>query len=273
MISIQIGASVAKQLFPVIGVTETTALRLCLAAIMLSLVHHPWKGKLNRKDLISVFLYGISLGFMNLFFYLSLERIPLGVVVPLEFIGPLIITVYNSKYKSDFIWISLAVLGVALFLPVIETTEQLDLIGILFALGGGLCWAVYIVFGKRAGTSLDSGKTTALGMGIGALVVLPFSLFSSGLDALTLEILPLSLIVAIFSSALPYSFEMIALKKIPPHIFGVLLSIEPVFAAFFGFFFLNECLSWLQIFAIILIIVACFGAALPKDDKSTLRTE
>jgi inner membrane transporter RhtA len=259
MVSIQTGASFAKHLFPLVGPQGSAALRLFFACLILWGVWRPWTRWPSRHHWGAIWLYGLSLGGMNLLFYLSLARIPLGIAVAFEFCGPLAVALLASRRASDFLWVACAVAGLALLLP-LRGTSALDPWGVAFALAAGLCWALYIVFGRRVGASVHGGTATSLGMSIAALVVLPFGIIHSGLALLSWNVLPIGVAVAILSSAFPYSLEMVALKKLPAHTFGVLMSMEPAVAAMSGLIFLGEKLSALQWLALGLIILASAGS-------------
>ncbi len=262
MLSIQFGASVAKQLFPVIGVGAATGFRLFFAALILLGIWRPWRKKLAPKSWKSILIYGLSLGLMNLLFYLSLERIPLGLAVGLEFTGPLAVALFLSRKPFDFIWATLAAIGIYLILPVSTLATSLDAIGIFFAFAAGACWGLYILFGKSASQQEELGAVTSVGMLVAALVVLPFVLVLTDFSKITLSIFPFGIAIAVLSSAIPYSFEMVALKKIPTKTFGILMSMEPAIAALMGYLNLKEHLTSLQMTAILFIIIASFGASL-----------
>lgn len=260
MISIQSGASLAKGLFPLIGAAGTTALRLSLAALILCLLMRPWRARLSLASSRSLLAYGLSLGAMNLLFYLSLKTIPLGIAVALEFTGPLALALFSSRRLLDFVWIALAVFGLWLLLPNPQADVQLDPVGMALALAAGLCWALYIVFGQKAGAEHGS-HTVALGTIVAALLVFPIGLSQAGGSLFSLDLLPIALGVAVLSSALPYSLEMVALTRLPARTFSILMSMEPAIAALSGLLFLNERLSLSQWLAISAIILASAGAA------------
>jgi inner membrane transporter RhtA len=268
MVSLQGGASLAKQLFPLVGTVGAAGLRLSLATLILFIVWRPWRGKLTRKEFYSVSLYGFSLGFMNLFFYMALERIPLGIGVALEFTGPLAVSLASSRRVSDFTWVAFTIIGILLLMPTSASSNPLDLIGVAYGLAAGAGWALYIIFGQRAGASMSSGRTAALGMFMGSLVVLPLAIVQEGSKLFSLSILPLAFFVALISSAFPYTLEMIVLKKLPAKTFGILSSLEPAMAAVSGLFFLNEHLSFVQWLAIGLIILASFGSSISVGPKA-----
>ena len=261
MISIQSGASLAKSLFPVVGAQGTTALRLIFASLILLLVLRPWRARLTARSLRTVMLYGISLGSMNMLFYMSLQTVPLGIAVALEFTGPLAVALWASRKLIDFLWVALAVIGLLLLIPIGESSTSIDLVGAGYALGAGACWAAYIVFGQKAGA--DNGiQTAALGVTIAALFIAPIGVVHAGAALLDVSLIPAALGVAVLSTALPYSLEMVALTRMSARTFGTLASLEPVFAALSGLIFLHEDLSLTQWLAIGAIIVASIGATL-----------
>lgn len=261
MVSVQFGASLAKGLFPALGPEGTTICRCGLAAVMLLALHRPWRERPSRAALVAVGLYGASLGLMNLLFYLSIARIPLGVAVALEFTGPLSVALLASRRARDLAWVALAAAGIALVFPRTHATRAVDPVGVAFALGAGACWALYIVLGKRAGKAVPGGAASALGMLTAALVVAPFGVARAGARLLDPALWPLALAVAVFSSALPYSLEMHALRRLPARTFGVLMSLEPALAALAGLVVLRERLSATQGAAIACIIAASLGSA------------
>ncbi len=260
MASIQLGASIAKGMFPVVGAEGAVALRLAFATVILCAIFRPWRTRLTRKSWISVAAYGAALGGMNLCFYLAIRTIPLGIGVALEFTGPLAIAVLMSRKAIDFVWAGLAVVGLLLLIPADPLKGPLDPVGVMLALGAGLCWALYILFGQKAGAE-HGMATAALGMLVAAIVVMPIAVARSGDAILTFSVWPLALAVAVLSSALPYSLEMYALPRVPAHTFGALMSIEPAMGALVGFILLHEALSFLQWLAIGSVIIASAGAA------------
>jgi len=262
MLSIQSGAALAKQVFPLVGPMGVTLLRTLLAAIILIGIWRPWKIVWTKQQFKRLAMYGCSLGIMNLLFYLSIQTIPLGVAVGLEFTGPLAVALISSRKVLDFIWAVLAGLGIVLILPLTELAAPIELTGALFALGAGFFWALYIVFGKKVSESTYGGESAAIGMVFAALVTIPFGLYDAGFKLFHWSILPLGLGVAILSSAVPYTLEMLSLKNIPIKTFGILMSLEPVLAALAGALFLKEYLSLTQGLAILLIVVASLGSSL-----------
>ena len=267
MTSIQSGASLAKSMFPIIGAQGTTTLRLLFASIIMLLILRPWRAKLTARSLKTVIVYGIALGGMNFLFYMSLRTVPLGIAVALEFTGPLAVAIYSSRRPIDFAWIGLAIIGLLLLIPTGESTQGLDPVGTGYALGAGVCWALYILYGQKAGA--DNGvQTAALGVMIAALFIAPIGIVHAGAALLTPSLIPIAIGVAILSTALPYTLEMIALTRMPTRTFGTLMSIEPAFGALSGLLFLNEVLSFSQWMAISCIIMASVGATLTMRNHS-----
>ena len=268
MASIQSGASLAKSMFPIVGAQGTTTLRLIFASIIMLLILRPWRAKLTAKSLKTVIVYGIALGGMNFLFYMSLRTVPLGIAVALEFTGPLAVAIFSSRKAIDFVWIGLAITGLLLLIPLGEGAQGIDLVGAAYALGAGVCWALYILFGQKAGA--DNGvQTAALGVIIAALFIAPVGIVHAGSALLTPALIPIALAVALLSTALPYTLEMIALTRMPTRTFGTLMSIEPAFGALSGLLFLHEVLSVTQWIAILCIIMASVGATLTMRGHST----
>ena len=258
MVATQLGASLAKGLFPAVGASGTTALRLTLAALVLLALFRPWRHKLDARQWRAVLLYGVAMGAMNLLFYAAIARIPLGIAVALEFTGPLAVALAGSRKPLDFVWIGLALLGFLALLPFGKMSGDLDPLGIALALATGICWAGYIVFGQRAGTG-GGPHITALGVALAALIALPFGIASAGIALIDPAILPVALGVAMLSSAIPYTLDMIALPHIPARLFSILASAHPGLASLAGFVILSEHLSPWQIGGIACIVLASIG--------------
>jgi inner membrane transporter RhtA len=257
MISVQIGAALVKGLFPVAGVAGATTLRLAWASVILAAVWRPWRLRPTARETRNILAYGIAMGCMNLCFYSALSRIPLGIAVALEFTGPLAVAIAASHRAVDYAWVALAALGLLALLPLGH--GSISAAGIAFALGAGVCWALYIVFGRKAGDA-HGGATAAMGTLVGALVIAPIGVMQAGGSLLEPAIVPAALGVAVLSSALPYSLEMFALTRIPTKTFGVLMSAEPALGALSGLAFLHERLSLIQWAAIASIMAASAGS-------------
>jgi inner membrane transporter RhtA len=255
-----IGTSFAKQLFPLVGSLGTTALRVGFSALILLAIWRPWRWPLSRTDAASIVRYGIAVGLMNLLFYMSLRTIPFGLAVAIEFSGPLTVAMLSSRKRIDFVWLALAIAGLALLLPLGEGAEALDPQGVAYALAAAVFWGAYIVYGKRVG-HLHSGHSVALGLSVAAIVVVPFGIWQAGTALLDPGILLFGLGVAAVSSALPISLEMVALKRLPKEAFGIMISMEPAVAALLGLFLLGEHLSAVQWLAIVFTMLAAAGSS------------
>jgi inner membrane transporter RhtA len=264
MLCFQFGATLAKGLFPIVGAGGTAALRLAIAAAILLAVWRPWHIRFTRQQLRTVIVYGVAMGWMNYFFYLALSYIPLGITMALEFTGPLGVALFASRRPIDFLWIVLAGIGLVALLPLGLGGEPISVLGVAYALGAGACWALYILFGRRAGAA-HGGQITALGTVIGALMIVPVGFAQSGAALLAPAILPLALGVALLSSALPYSLEMYAMPRIPTRTFGVLMSLNPALGAVAGLIFLGEALTLIQWAAIASIVAASAGSAATRE--------
>jgi inner membrane transporter RhtA len=265
MFCFQLGAVLAKGLFPVVGAAGTTALRMALAAPILLAVWRPWRMRLKLHEMRVIVMYGLSMGCMNFFFYLSLRSIPLGIAVALEFAGPLALAMAASRRAIDFLWILMAALGLLALLPLGFGSQPLNTAGVGYGMVAGLFWALYIYFGRKAGAA-HGGQTTALGMVIGAIVIVPIGVAEAGAHLLSTAILPTALAVAVLSSALPYSLEMLAMPRLPTRTVGVLMSLDPALGALSGLCFLGERLSWIQWAAIACIMAASAGSAATSRD-------
>ncbi|HKE46798.1 MAG TPA: EamA family transporter [Rhodanobacteraceae bacterium] len=265
VLSFQLGTTLAKQLFPVIGAQGATAIRLGLGALILWLLRRPWRRLAGRHDWGSLVGYGLTIGAMNLCFYMALRTIPLGIAVAIDFLGPLAIALFGSRRLLDIVWVALAVAGLALLLPYHESAQALDPVGVMFALGAAVGWAAYILLGRRAGAAFG-GDAVALGSAIGALLAVPVGIAHAGSALFTLSLLPFALCVAVLSSALPYSLEMYALTRLPARTVGILVSTEPAIGALLGLEFLGEHLTTFQWLAIAAIIAASVGAVLGARD-------
>lgn len=260
MASFTSGASVAKRIFPAVGAEGATTLRLIGGALILMIIMRPWRTRSRTAPIGPVILYGLAMGAMNLLFYMALARIPLGIAIALEFTGPLAVTILSSRVASDFLWAAIACAGLLLLLPIGRHLNTIDPTGAAMALGAGACWAVYILAGKRAGQGHGVGAA-ALGMSVGAVAILPIGVAHAGLALLRPDTLLMGVAVAILSSALPYSLEMVALRGLKVQTYGTLTSCEPAVGAVAGLILLHESLSRTQMIATTLIVVAAAGAA------------
>jgi inner membrane transporter RhtA len=260
IISVQFGAAIAKSLFPAIGAAGTASIRIGISALILLLVYRPNLKKITPKQWKIVIPYGLSLGAMNLIFYLAIERIPIGLAVTLEFIGPLIVAIIGSRRLIDYCWVLLAAAGIVLIAP--WTNDRVDPLGVLFALLAGALWAAYIVLGGKVSKIMNSGQAVATGMLFAAILILPFGFYENELANLTPKLLGLGIALALLSSAIPFTLEMKALGQIPPKTFSVLMSLEPAAASICAFIFLQENLSFYEIMAVVCVVIASAGSTL-----------
>ncbi|CAJ1000080.1 Threonine/homoserine exporter RhtA [Sodalis praecaptivus] len=267
ILSLSIGTSLAKTfLFPLVGATGTTALRTGFSAIILLMLWRPWRAQITLGDLRYIALYGVTLGVMNLCFYLSIQTIPFGLAVAIEFIGPLSVTLIYSRRPIDFIWIAFAVTGILLILPLGNNQSALDATGVLFALCAAFCWALYIIFGKKL-SHLHSGHTVAIGLIFASMVTFPVGIIDAGNIMAHPYLVLIGLLIALFSSSVPMSLEMAALKRLPHKTFGILVSMEPAIVAIIAFFMLSEHLTFIQVIAIAFSITAGMGSAMTAGGK------
>ncbi len=260
MVSIQVGSALAKSLLPAVGAAGAAALRLAIATLLLLVSSRPWRSPPGRRALPAIIGYGFAMGGMNMLFYAALQRIPLGIAVALEFTGPFAVAVGATRRAVDFLWCACAVAGLWMLLPLHVAIGALDPVGIGYALAAGACWALYILFGRRAG-QLHREGVAFFGMLAGSVLIVPIGVATAGMRLWAPALWPAAFGVAILSSALPYSLEMFALTRLPARSFGVLMSGEPAVAALSGYCFLGERLSPLQWFAILCIMAATGGSA------------
>ncbi|AOA57157.1 EamA family transporter [Acinetobacter larvae] len=265
MISIQSSGSLAKMLFQHFPVLTVAAMRILLGALILIVVFRAWRIHFHQVRWSAVLSYGCALAGMNILFYSAISRLPLGIAVSFEFVGPLGVALYYARQKFDLIWVCLAILGIVLLFPMQKGAADLDLLGVAYALTAGACWALYIVAGKKP-SGVSGPHTVCLGMLVGAIILLPFLIFSPALAMLTDANFLLSFFaLAVLASALPFSFEMIALRNMSSLSFGTLTSLEPAIAALSGLIFLGEHLQWNQYLALLTIVSASIGCTITSS--------
>jgi inner membrane transporter RhtA len=258
--SVQLGAAIAKSLFDELTPTGLVMLRLVFGALILGFFFRPRVRDRSSRELQLALAFGLTLVTMNFCFYQALDRIPLGIAVTLEFVGPLGIALVGSRRSTDILWVAFAASGIVLLAPGIGD-DGLDAVGVAFALGAGGLWAAYITLSIRVGRAYSGPTGLVLAMAVGAVVALPFGIASAGSALLEPELLAAGLAVAVLSAALPWSLELEALRRLPAHVFGVLMSLEPAIGALVGFVVLGERIGTRAVVAIALVVVASAGAA------------
>ncbi len=262
IVSVQLGAAIAKSLFEDLGPSGTVFLRVAFAALVLLLLWRPQVSGYTRREYLVAMLFGLALAAMNFSLYQAIDRIPLGVAVTLEFIGPLGIAVAGSRRVLDLLWAFLAAGGILLLAPLGVLGEvDLDPIGVLLALLAGSFWAAYIILSARTGSIFPGGTGLVIAMCLGTVILLPIGIVGGGYALLDPWLLLIGFGVAMLSSAVPYSLELEALRKIPARVFGVLMSLEPAVAALIGLLILGERLGLRSMMAILLVTVAAAGAS------------
>jgi len=260
IISVQCGAAIAKTLFPAIGAAGTASIRIGVSALILFLAYRPNFKKITKEQWKIVIPYGLALGAMNLIFYFSIERIPIGLAVTLEFVGPLLLAISGSKRWIDYGWVVLAAIGILLIAP--WTNDRLDPLGIICALLAGSFWAAYIVLGGKISKIMKDGYAVSTGMLFAAILVLPFGFLENGLSNLTPKLFGMGVALALLSSAIPFTLEMKALGQLPPRTFSILMSLEPAAASICAFIFLQESLNLYEILAVVCVVIASAGSTL-----------
>jgi inner membrane transporter RhtA len=261
-LSINLGAAVGKDLFGALGAEGVAALRCGIAALVLWALVRPWRGAaLSRGKLGWLAAYGITLGAMNLSIYLAFQYLPIGLAVAIEITGPLLLVLLLSRSLRDFVWLALAAGGLALLLPWRGAYEQVDLRGVLFASLAGLCWALYIMLGKRV-AGVGPARAVAIGMAFACVVTVPLGILRAGPALLAPPVLLTGLGVALLSSTVPYVLEMKALSSLSGKVFGLVTSSAPALAALGAFVVLGERLTAQQWLAVALVMAASAGCAL-----------
>jgi inner membrane transporter RhtA len=267
--SVQFGAALARTLFDEAGPAGTVLVRVAFAALMLALLWRPPIRGHSRDAWRLAIAFGVSLAVMNFFFYLSLDRIPLGLAVTFEFVGPLGVALAGSRRPLDLAWVALAAGGIVLIAS--PGTGDLDALGVLYALIAGAAWAAYILLAARTGRAFPGGAGLALAMCLAAALLVPVGIADAGDALLDAEVLLVGAAVAVLSSAIPYSAEFEALRLMPEHVFGVLLSLEPAVAALAGYLLLDQALGTRELVGIAFVMAATAGAVartrapMPRD--------
>ncbi len=263
--STQAGAAVAKTLFDDLGPAGTSFLRVALAAVLLAAIWRPRLAGHSRRDVLLAAAFGLALCAMNLTFYEAISRIPLGIAVTIEFVGPLAVAIAGSRRALDALWVVLAAGGILLLA---RGGGDVQTEGILLALLAGVFWASYILLSARAGQAFAGGSGLAVAMVVGGVVLLPVGVAGSGSALLDPGLLAAGAGVALLASAIPYSLELEALRRLPTRVFGILMSLEPAIAALAGFVILGEGLQARDLVAIALVAAASLGASLSAEGPS-----
>jgi inner membrane transporter RhtA len=256
--SVQWGAAAATTLFDEVGPAGAVMLRMAFAALVVAAIWRPRVRGHARAELRDAVLFGGALAAMNLSFYAALDRIPLGIAVTFEFVGPLGVAIAASRRPLDALWVALAAAGILLLSPV--PGGSLDALGMALALLAGCFWAAYIVLAVRVGRAFERGDGLAIAMVVGSAVLLAPGIASGGGDLLDPGLLAVGFGVALLSSAIPYSLELEALRRLPQGVFGVLMSLEPAVAAIVGLVALDQGLAAREAVAIALVVAASAGA-------------
>ncbi|OYO29336.1 EamA family transporter [Janthinobacterium sp. PC23-8] len=248
------------------GVEGITAYRVGFSALFLLAVFRPWRFALTRRDVLNLLVYGSVLGLMNLLIYRAFALIPIGIAVAIEVTGPLAVAMLSSRRPRDLLAVACAVFGLYLLLPLKGSPGSLNPVGVAYALGAASCWALYIVFGKRA-SSLHGGQAVAWGMTVAAMLTVPIGAAYAGTALLSSSLALMGLAIAMLSSALPYTLEIFALRRLPQGVFGMFSSAAPAVSALAAMAVLGEHLSLVQWLAIACIVLASAMAALGAQSR------
>jgi len=257
IVSVQVGAAIAKDLFHLIPPTAMVWLRLLTSAVILVAIARPRLRGRSAADWYVALGFGVSLMTMNWAIYQSFARIPLGIAVTIEFLGPLSVALLGSRRRSDLVWVALAAAGVVLLGL---APGDVTVAGVLFALLAAAAWAAYILLSASTGRRWPGISALAVASMVGAVVLAPPAVVTGGTDLLTPTVLLLGVAVGLLSSVIPYSFELRALRRIPPRVFGILMSLEPAAAALAAMVVLAEFLSLAQWLAVGCVVAASIGA-------------
>lgn len=269
MLTVQFGAAIATTLFDDVGPAGTVMMRIAFASVMLTLLFRPSLRGHDRADLWLAGAFGFALAAMNLTFYEAIDHIPLGAAVTLEFVGPLGLAVYGSRRPLDLLWVLLAAGGILLLAAPGGT--GLNATGVILAIVAGLWWAAYILLSARTGRVFPGGTGLALAMIVAGILILPVGIVDGGSGLLQPEVIGAGAAVALLSSLIPYSLELEALRRLPPHVFGVLMSLEPAAGAVAGLLLLGQVLKANEWAGMALVIVASAGATRLATRETAMR--
>lgn len=276
MVAYQISASFAKQLIALLDPLTVVTLRLCFASILIVLMFRSWKiiqrlPYLKWKDLL---FYSASVCLMNALFYASLGRLPQGIAVGLEFLGPLTLAFFSIKHKSDYIWVVLAMLGVALMVPWQDANaSNFSFLGAAMAIGAGICWAIYIYFGQKVVRQNIGMHALSIAIVLSALVMLPISIGHDANALLQFQYWPQALMIALLATAIPYALDLLALKNLSKLSYGTLSSLSPALGALAGWLLLNEHISLVQSIALLCIMIASVGVTYRAQQRAKQQSD
>src|SRR5690554_5658803 len=262
MISYQISASFAKQLFQVLDPLSVTILRLCFASVIVAIMFRSWQilSRLSYLKWRDLLCYSAALGCMNILFYMSLGKLPQGIAVGLEFIGPLGLALISIQNRKDYVWVLLAILGIVLMVPWGEAnSSNFDLFGAACALGAGLCWALYIYFGQRVVQQNIGMHALTIAISISAVCLLPIGLYNNASALIDTQYWGKAITIAVLATAIPYALDLKALQYLNKTSYGTLSSLSPALAALVGFILLGEKITLLQTVALVCIMLASVG--------------
>lgn len=256
--SVQIGAAIAKTLFPIFGAEGVALIRLSFSALLLWMIFKPWRSLHSQMDWKNLIIYGLILSLMNLLIYKAFSHLSIGIAISIEVLGPLTVAIVMSKQKQDLLWGALSFIGLML-LPLGSTNQNFSYIGMFYALAAAVCWGMYIIYGTKV--AKGGSNTVAIGMLVATLFALPFGI--SDLNQLfhSYWILLLCVLVSLLSSTLPFLLDIFAMKKLEPKVFGILLSASPAVSALAGWLILKEHLNPYQITGIAIIMLSCTGCS------------
>jgi inner membrane transporter RhtA len=262
----QFGAAFAKGLYPAIGPLGASALRLLFGAAILVILVRPWRRWPSSPPWSALLGLGACVAGAILFFYLAIDRLPLGVAISIQSLGPLTLAAIKANRPAHLFWVVLAALGIWCLVGTDGLNGTMDIVGVGFALIAALAWAGYIIFGRAAAQGFGS-TGACLSLCVAALFVVPVAIVQNGAALFALELLPLALLVAALSAAIPFSLELYALPRLPARNFAVLTSLEPAFAVLAGLLMLGEFLTLRQITGVALVIAASMGSVLGRAPR------
>lgn len=258
LVSVQIGASVAKTLFPVLGPETVALVRLGIAAILLCVIFRPWQLFYQQTNWRNLVIYGMFISGMNVLVYKAFAYMSVGIAISIEVLGPLTVAMLMSKRKQDLLWAGCALIGIVI-LPLGGVNQNFSYQGMGLALAAAICWGLYIIYGRRVASA--GGSSVAVGMLVAALCALPVGFQHLDLVVSSYKVFFTCVFVSLFSSMIPFLLDIVAMKRLAAHVFGMLLSASPAISAMAAWCILGEALNLYQILAIIMIMVACIGCS------------